>query len=109
MPTKQDTVDDILSHLAAAGRVTARKMFGEYCVYLNDKPVALVCDDTFYLKPTDVGRQLLPGAAEGPPYPGAKPHLLIPAGVWADPAKTAAVVKATFQALPPSKAKKGKK
>jgi DNA transformation protein len=51
---------------------------GEYCIYLDDKPVGIVCDDKLYLKPTDAGRELIPDAAEESPYPGAKPHLVLP-------------------------------
>ena len=108
MATKQETVDDLLGQLGGAGVVTARKMFGEYCVYLDGKPVALVCDDRFYLKPTPAGRELLPDAEEGPPYPGAKPHLVIPREDWADADAMARIVRATFDALPTPKPKKRK-
>lgn len=106
MATRQATVDYLLEQLAGAGRVTARKMFGEYCVYLADKPVALVCDDRLYLKPTAAGRALAPDAEEGSPYPGAKPHLVIPAGWWADGKRMAALLTATFAELPRPKARK---
>ncbi len=92
--------------LAAAGRVSARKMFGEYCVYLDDKPVALVCDDALYLKPTAAGRDLLPAAAEGPPYPGAKPHLVVPPALWADGDAMGELLRATAAALPRPKPRK---
>lgn len=105
MATSQETVDDLLGQLAGAGRVTARKMFGEYCVYLDGKPVALVCDDRFYLKPTAAGRELLPDAEEGPPYPGAKPHLVVPREDWADTGAMARLLRATFDALPMPKPK----
>src|SRR5438034_2990904 len=109
MPTRQSTVDELLERLAAAGRVTARKMFGEYCVYLNDKPVALVCDDVLYVKPTAAGRELVPDAAEGPPYPGAKPHLMIPPDQWSDRAALCRLVGATYEELPKPKPKSRKK
>jgi TfoX/Sxy family transcriptional regulator of competence genes len=32
MATRPETIDDLLDRLAGAGAVTARKMFGEYCV-----------------------------------------------------------------------------
>ena len=109
MPTKQATVDHLLEQLATAGPVTARKMFGEYCVYLSEKPVALVCDDRLYLKPTTAGRELAPDAEEAPPYPGAKPHLVIPAEWWADGRRMAELLRATFEELPrPKPKKKGK-
>lgn len=108
MATKQETVDRLLESLAAAGDVRARKMFGEYCVYLDDKPVGLVCDDTFYLKPTAAGREQMPDAAEGPPYPKAKPHLVVPPEAWEDAAAMGRLLRATFGQLPTPKPRKKK-
>ena len=106
MATQQATVDDLLDRLAEAGRVTARKMFGEYCVYLNGKPVALVCDGTLYVKPTATGRELVPDAVEEAPYPGAKPHLALPPARWADRDALCQLLQATFQDLPRPKRRK---
>ena len=108
MASQQATVDRLLERLAGAGRVVAKKMFGEYCVYLDDKPIALVCDDRLYLKPTASGRMLLPDATEGPPYPGAKPHLIVPASVWDDREAMARLARATFDELPVPKPRKRK-
>lgn len=104
MATSQETVDTLLEHLT--GGVRTRKMFGEYCVYLDEKPVALVCDDRLFLKPTAAGRELLPGAAEEPPYPGAKPHLVVPPELWADGDAMGRLLRATFEALPKPKPRK---
>lgn len=106
MATKQATVDRLMESLAGAGRVSARKMFGEFCVYLDEKPVALVCDDVLYLKPTAAGRELLPDTAEGPPYPGAKPHLIVPPAQWADGDAMGRLLRATFEGLPRPKPRK---
>ncbi len=106
MASQQSTVDDLLERLAGAGRVTAKKMFGEYCIYLNDKPVALVCDDQFYLKPTAAGRELLPDVTEEPPYPGATPHLVLEPELWTDREALCRVVRATFEMLPLPKPRK---
>lgn len=109
MATRQSTVDELLDCLTGAGRVTARKMFGEYCVYLDEKPVALVCDDRLYLKPTDAGRELVPDAEEAPPYPGAKPHLVIPPETWGDRETMTDLFRTTFAALPRPKPRKRSK
>ena len=106
MATRQGTVDDLLRRLTGAGLVTARKMFGEYCVYLGDKPVALICDDILYVKPTAAGRELMQGAAEGSPYPGAKPYLVIPPEAWADSEALCRLIRATASALPRPKPRK---
>lgn len=77
MATDQGFVDYVCDQLRAAGTITYRKMFGEYALYSDGKVVALLCDNQFFLKPTDAARALLPQVREGQPYPGAKPHLLL--------------------------------
>lgn len=58
---------------------SARKMFGEYCVYIQDsksmqKPKALflLCDECVFLKPHKCLESLLEYCQKGKPYPGAK-------------------------------------
>jgi DNA transformation protein len=85
MPTQQRTVEFLLEQMAGAGSLAARKMFGEYAVYVDAKVVALICDDQLYVKPTPAGRALLgPGWPEAPPYGGAKPSLVVPGERWDD-------------------------
>lgn len=97
MATDAGTVDELLHRLRdARGRATARKMFGEYCVYLDGRPVALVCDDTLFVKLTPAGRAIVPDAGLGPPYAGAKPHLVVPL----EDARLAELMDATLAALP---------
>lgn len=100
MATAQDTMTYLLDQLADLAGVRARKMFGEYCLYMADKPVALVCDDRLYLKPTDAVRTLLPQIVEVCPYPGAKPYWLITADLWEDRAWLGRLLQATERALP---------
>jgi TfoX/Sxy family transcriptional regulator of competence genes len=54
-----------------------KAMFGEYALYLDGRVVALVCRDTLFVKPTEGALALLPNCKQGPPYPGAKAHLVI--------------------------------
>ena len=111
MATSQGTIDYLLDQLAGTRLVSARRMFGEYCLYWDGRPVALVCDDQLYLKPTDAGRALLATVVEGAPFPGARPHLLVSADLWEDPEWLGRLVRATAQALPVGKepAKRAKK
>ena len=71
MGTSASTIDHLLDTLAALP-LTARKMFGEYAVYLDGKVVALVCDDQLFLKPTPGAQAALPDCPTAPPYPGAQ-------------------------------------
>ena len=75
--TTIEYLDYVLDHLPACGTVRYRKMFGEYMVYLNDKPIFTVCDNTVYVKQLPVLADLLSDAQTGSPYDGAKPHYLI--------------------------------
>lgn len=84
MASRQSTVDLILEQIAGAGVVSAKKMFGEYGIYCNDRMVALVCDDQLFVKPTTAGRAFAGAVPEGSPYPGAKPCLLITGDRWED-------------------------
>ena len=77
MATDASFADYVLDQIAAAGQVSMRKMFGEYAVYCDGKVVALVCDNQFYLKPTAGGCAVVGPVTQAPPYPGAKPHLLM--------------------------------
>lgn len=77
MASSEEFVQYACECMARAGRIRARKMFGEYGVYCDGKLVALICDNQLFLKPTAAGRKYGANAQERPPYPGAKNYLLI--------------------------------
>lgn len=54
-------------------------MFGEYMVYVNEKPILLVCDNTVFVKQLEILSDLLGENDVGAPYDGAKPHYIIDA------------------------------
>lgn len=107
MASNPDFVQYIVDQCSGAGEVTARKMFGDYAVYCNGKTFALICDNGFYIKPTDAGRQLLRTEDMRPPYEGAKPCFYIEDVDDRD--YLAALTKATCAALPDPKPKAKKK
>ena len=71
MATSPATIDHILDILSALP-LTVRKMFGEYALYLDDKVVAFVCDDTLFIKPTPGALVLLPDTERAPPIRAAR-------------------------------------
>lgn len=80
MSTNQSTVDYIVDQLSEVKEVSTRKMFGEYAVYAAGRVVALICDDTLFVKITAAGSLFVGGSSDAktaPPYPGAKLWLLI--------------------------------
>ena len=108
MATRPDTVRYILDQAGLGARLTSRKMFGEYALYLDGKVVALVCDDQLHLKPTEAGRASLGDVILACPYPGAKEHFLL-ADELDDPERLHAALLVTAKALPAPKPKKKKK
>jgi hypothetical protein len=106
MGTAASTIDHLLDLLAPLP-LTARKMFGEYALYVDGKVVALVCDDLLYLKPTPGAQFALPDCPTGHPYPGAKLHLRV-TDALDDPDRVIAAVKAIASDLPAPKPKKRK-
>ncbi len=81
-------------------------MFGEYGLYCDGILVGLICDDQLFVKPTEAGRAFVGAVEEAPPYPGAKPSLLIEGGRWDDGAFLAALIRLTAANLPRPKPKK---
>ena len=103
MSTSQSTMDYLLDILSDSKQVSARRMFGEYCLYYAARPVGLVCDDQLFLKPTDAARALMKAPEEGMPFPGARAHLRLGPDDWDDRALMNALVRITFDSLPPPK------
>ena len=99
MATRIDTVEFICDQASLGKRLTFRKMFGEYALYLDGKVVALVCDDQLYLKPTPEGLKYLGSVSEAPPYPGARNHYLL-SSVIDDPDRLSMALQVTARALP---------
>lgn len=72
MATDKDFVDYVAEQIGLGNRLTYRKMFGEYALYLDAKVVAFVCDNSLFIKPSEAAPALAPELPQGPPYPGAK-------------------------------------
>lgn len=108
MATKQSTIDYIMDQISNLGAVRYRKMFGEYALYYNEKVFALICDDQFYLKPTQAGKAFIDIVEEAPPYPGAKLYYRIDPDLWEDREWLQELIITTSDELPLPKLKKKK-
>jgi len=109
MATREDTVEFLLDQLSALPGIRTRKMFGEYCLYYDEKPVAFICDDELFIKPTDEGRDYVEAAGsldEAPAYPGSKLYLRIGGDRWEDRDWLTALVELTASVLPAPKPKR---
>jgi TfoX/Sxy family transcriptional regulator of competence genes len=107
MSTSAATIDHILDSLSDLA-LSARKMFGEYAIYLDGKVVALVCDDRLFVKPTPGAVAQMPDLPMAPPYPGAKDHLDA-TELLDDPDVVVAALRAVARDLPPPKPKSPRK
>lgn len=102
--TKPETITELLDLLAPAlDDVRARKMFGEYALYCNEKVVALVCRNELVVKATVEGEALAPDLEHMSAYPGAKPGLHVPRDRWDDSMWLATLIRTTADALPAKK------
>ncbi len=106
MATSQSTIDFLLDQLGSLPGVRAKKMFGEYAIYFEDKVVGLVCDDRLFVKITPQGAAFVAEHyEEGLPYPGAKPAILVGAEDIDDPERLSELIRVTAAALPAPKPK----
>ena len=105
MPTRPETVAHLLDLLSDTRSLTAKKMFGEYGLYLGDRMVALICDDNLFLKPTPGALALLPDNECAKPFSRAKPYLLL-TDALDDPDLVGRALRAVANDMPPPKAKK---
>jgi DNA transformation protein len=86
MAVSDEFRDYVLDQLQAAGRVTARRMFGGVGLYLDGLFFALIDDDTLYFKTDDSNRARFEGAGSKPfcPYPDRPDQAM---GYWQVPAE----------------------
>lgn len=77
MATTPDFVEFVCEQISGAGDIRYRKMFGEYMVYVNEKPLLLVCDNTVFVKIVPEIAAVMEGAQKGLPYEGGKEHYIL--------------------------------
>ena len=77
MATTADYIEFVCGQICGAGDIRYRKMFGEYMVYVNDKPVLTVCDNTVFVKIVSELDAVMEGADRGFPYEGAREHYIL--------------------------------
>ena len=76
MATTPEFVEYVHEQSGLGKGLTYKKMFGEYALYIGGKVVALACDNSLYIKPTQAIQKLPITFATRSPYPGAKPHIV---------------------------------
>lgn len=105
MATDPSFVEHVLDQARLPGRLTSRKMFGEYGFHLDGKFVALACDNSFFVKATQAIDQHGLDLPTRPPYPGAKPYPVADE-LLDDPGRLRQLLLDTAALLPEPKSKK---
>ena len=77
MGTTKEYIQFVAEQLDNVSGVTYKKMFGEYLVYVNDKPILLVCDNCVMVKEVPELEKIMKNAARNFPYDGAKEHYIL--------------------------------
>lgn len=108
MATSKDTIAYIVDQLAPLP-VRTRAMFGEYALYHDDRVVALICDDTLFMKASPAAADFAEESWLGEPYSHAKPWYGVPGDRLEDSIWLRDFVEATAAALPPPKPKRPRK
>lgn len=108
MATTLEFIEYVHEQSGLEGRLSYKKMFGEYALYLGGKIIALACDNSLYIKPTKAAQHLVVFLGEQSPYPGAKPHLVADE-LLDDTDSLKQLLLATANALPAPKAKTSKR
>ena len=77
MATSVEYIEFVRERLDRFGSVRTRKMFGEYMVYFNDRPILTVCDNTVFVKKFPELSEIMSSAPCGFPYEGAKESYIL--------------------------------
>jgi TfoX/Sxy family transcriptional regulator of competence genes len=97
MATSPDYIEYVAAQVADFGMTRYKKMFGEYMVYVNEKPILLVCDNSVFVKILPCLEGLMADAERGFPYDGAKEHYILDI----DNAELTQAVVAALEAVTP--------
>jgi TfoX/Sxy family transcriptional regulator of competence genes len=103
--TSKQTVAFIEDQLAGLP-IRTKSMFGEYALYVDDKVVGFICDDTLFIKPSEVDAAVLDGTVMAPAYPGSKLYHSVPGDLLEDSEWLHTAITRTAEALPAPKPKK---
>lgn len=77
MACTQEYIDFVCTQLEGVGVIRTRKMFGDWCIYIDEKAVILACDEQCYVKKHPSITDMMTDALTGFPYDGAKEHYIL--------------------------------
>ena len=77
MATNLEFIKYVCDQINGMGSIRYKRMFGEYMIYVNEKPILLICNDTVYVKILPCLNALCAECEKGFPYKGAKEHYIL--------------------------------
>lgn len=103
MACTTDFIGFVCEALAPLGEVRARKMMGEYIIYVNGKCVITACDNMAFVKKLPCIADLMADAETGCAYEGAKEGYILD---FHDRQKALRVIETLWEVLPFPKSRK---
>lgn len=97
MACSTDFIEFVCDVLAPLGEVRARKMMGDYVIYVNGKCVITACDNTAFIKKLPCVADLMAEAGTGCAYRGAKEGYILD---FHDRQKALRVIVTLWEELP---------
>ena len=70
-------IDFVCRQLAPLGEVKARKMMGDFVIFVNGKCVFTACDELCFIQQHPSIAEMMKSAEVGVPYPDAKPRYIL--------------------------------
>lgn len=77
MATTNEYIEYVCEQIKGVGEIRYKKMFGEFMIYVNDKPIIIVCNNVPFVKKLDCIKSMMQEAETGFPYNGAKEHYVL--------------------------------
>lgn len=77
MATTNEYIEYVCEQINGIGDIRYKKMFGEFMVYVNEKPVIIVCNNNTFVKKLECIEEMMKDAKVGYPYKGAKEHYVL--------------------------------
>ena len=77
MATTQDYIEYVAEQVADLGVVRYRKMFGEYLLYVDERPILLVVDNQVFVKILPCLDELMRNAGRSKAYEGSAEHYIL--------------------------------
>ncbi len=77
MATTNEYIEYVCEQINGIGVIRYKKMFGEFMIYVNDKPIIIVCNNNAFVKKLDCIEEMMKDAKLGYPYKGAKEHYVL--------------------------------